>query len=44
MRKHRRFFPEFSDMWAYVQAHNVKDWSYTFTFAYGYELVTMEVE
>lgn len=36
---YRRFFPEYSDMWAYIQAHKIKNWRYQFTFAYGYELI-----
>lgn len=37
--KHRRFFPEYSDLLAYVTQHKVKNWRYQFTFAYGYELI-----
>lgn len=42
MCKHRKFFPEYSDLWAYVNAHRVTDWAYQFTFAYGYELIILE--
>ena len=42
MKNYRRFFPEYSDMWEYVKEHHIKEWSYQFTFAYGYELIVKE--
>lgn len=35
----RKYFAEYDQMEVYIRENNIKDWSYTWTFAYGYELL-----
>lgn len=38
MAKRTVYFPEVGHMWRFINEHHVKNFTYNYTFAYGYAL------